>query len=128
MSADEDFRALEMVPGMTPLEIAEALDRTRGSIRRLLFHMVRDGEVRERDRKYYVLARVREVTGNSGNRSSQSVTARPVSGPVNTTGVPDVSAVTTNTAVTAVTANCRKCGRSMDVHGARDPISCRWEE
>lgn len=36
---------LHMSPGLRPLEIAERLGRTPGSIRYLLFKMVRTGEV-----------------------------------------------------------------------------------
>lgn len=59
----EDFRlsrerkqlleAIETMPGMTPAEIADSIGKPRGSARRLLFSMARDGEVRTRDGRYY---------------------------------------------------------------------------
>lgn len=60
----EDFRRskerqeiidlLTVMPGLKPGEIADALDKKPGNVRRLLFSMVRSGEVRLRDGRYFV--------------------------------------------------------------------------
>lgn len=112
----EDFRrsrerqvildTIKEMPGMTPSEIADVVDKSRGSVRKLLFSMVRDGEVRVREQRYHPQMDQMSTrsNGNSGNSSSQTVTAalpsidRAVTGtvPTNTsaTNIPVVSAVT----------------------------------
>ncbi len=79
-----------MSPGMKPLEIADTLDKPRGSIRKMLFGMVHSSQIRLRDGGYYPVTAAVSPHGNSGNR---------------VTGTPqDVTAVPTATAVTPVTA------------------------
>jgi hypothetical protein len=121
---------VDTLPGLRPAEIADALAKPRGAVRRLLFNMVRDGEIRVRDSRYYTI-------GNSGNtpntglipsqkvlpQAPKTVTAgeHPYGSPNrtlpldSTIGTP-VTAVTTGTSVTAGTAVrsgtalCFECG------------------
>jgi hypothetical protein len=99
----EDFRltrerqqvldTIAIMPGCVPIDIAHALNKTPGSIRKLLFSMVRDGEVRVRDGKYYPCG-----NGNGGNAELKSVTAPPaavtLTTPVTSTAVLGVTGVT----------------------------------
>lgn len=136
--------SVDTMPGMSPAEIADATGRPRGAVRRLLFNMVRDGEIRVRDSRYYTI-------GNSGNtpntppiQSQKAVTAAfktvaggehpSVSGnrtlaqdSTTVTAVRPVTAVTAVRPVTARAQKCRWCGRPKDAHPANDPVGCKWE-
>jgi 5S rRNA maturation endonuclease (ribonuclease M5) len=147
----EDFRrsserqaildTVEAMPGSAPRDIADALGKTPGSVRYLLFQMVRDAEVRFRNGVYYSTAndpnslpraRARETNANSANVSSQIVRGSPDTSTKTLTGsvrgVSANSAVISNSAVSADVEKwvCRACGRDKDTHGPQDPIACQW--
>jgi len=60
----EVLNVIAQMPGLKPSEIAAALGKTSGPIRRLLFKMVRDEEVRLRDERYW-------PAGNSGHSGNE---------------------------------------------------------
>lgn len=123
--------AIQAMPGMRPIELADALGKSRNAVRQLLFNMTRGQEIRVRDGKYWPGA-IRN-NDNSDNRQSQT-TETPITDPV--TAVTDVSPITPVIAVIAdgptrairddPATVCRRCGRSAETHGIDDPISCRW--
>lgn len=130
----EDFRrskerqllvdAVNTMPGMKPAELSDAVGKSRGSVRYLLFRLVQDGELRVRDGGYY--PGLMSLTGSSTT-------------PPNTANSPNLLQ-TANTSVradstdspirpvSAVSGLCKNCGREWEVHGARDPISCQWKD
>lgn len=77
-------------PGMKPADVADALGKPRGSVRKMLFEMVHSAQIRLRDGGYYP---VTHTHGNSGNR----VTGTPQA-------ITHVSHATPVPAVTPVTA------------------------
>jgi len=126
--------AIDTMPGMTPSELADAMGKSRSGIRRLLFNMVRDGDIRTRDGHYFssFLANTAS-SANSGNTQitqnrrilGNAVTA-PVLPPVRP--VRPVRPVDDVRGIAAVRGLCKRCGRDWETHGARDPISCQWAD
>ncbi len=111
---------LAQVPGMSPTEIAAALGKTAGSVRYLLFAMVQDGDVRNRDGKYYpglaatnlLVPSKSPNTTNAANTPSSPTPLHPASAVVEAvaapvSGVRAVSGVSDNS---DVRADCRVCG------------------
>lgn len=62
---------LQDEPGTSPKDIAEALEKTGGAIRKLLGDMVRDGQVRNTERgKYYAKDSNKGNSSNNGNNGN----------------------------------------------------------
>ena len=101
--------AVTALPGMKPGDIAAAIGKPVGNVRRLLFSMTNDGQVRWRDGTYWPILDTIGNVGNAGNDgtanhegTSPAGTVTPFRSPVTA-----VTAVTHITAVTAVTADDR---------------------
>lgn len=92
--------ALHAVPGMAPAEIAAALGKPVGNVRNLLFHMVRDGEIRLREGRYY------STNANVANALTQPVS--PISTVSSISPVSDVSAKGQKPVI-----SCRVCGNEL---------------
>jgi hypothetical protein len=72
--------ALAALPGSGPTELAGALGKSTGSVRYLLFQMVRSGEVRSRDGKYWPTSTI-SPNANTPNAPSQ-MARQPLTPPV----------------------------------------------
>jgi hypothetical protein len=70
----EILDVVKTMPGMTPTEIANATQRKLGTVKYLLFVMVRDEEIRNRDGHYYLL----DTTPNPPNPPSPLTSAQPL--------------------------------------------------
>ncbi len=105
--------AVRAIPGMGPSEIANAIQKKPGAVRYLLFAMVRDAEIRNRDGHYYLL----DTTPNTPNTpNTPALTNTPTDPALSLTPVRAVSDVSPVSAlgVLGVDANApehRLCGR-----------------
>ncbi len=129
LGAAEDFRrsrerqaildAVRAMPGMSPSDIANAIQKKPGAVRYLLFAMVRDAEVRNRDGKYFVL----DTTPNTPNTNNANSLPVP---PLSLTRVSADSAVSPNSGVRGVRGGdevldkppvmCSVCGNELWPH------------
>jgi hypothetical protein len=65
--------AVKTMPGLKPVELADATGKSRGSVRYLLFRLVQDGELRVRDGGYYPgLLVATQATANSFSGTTNS--------------------------------------------------------
>jgi len=98
----EILGVLRAVPGMNPNEIASALGKSSGAVRQRLFQMVRDGQVRCRENKYFA-DDAYQTPHNSHNAITPPVTP-----------VTDVMAVSPVTSVSARDrVHCRVCKKPL---------------
>ncbi len=80
---------------MTPKEIAEALNRKDGAVRKMLFDMTRDGQVKNEGSGRYSLPSKFSNNGNGGNYISNGTQAMPLFDTEDeVTGVTDVTELT----------------------------------
>lgn len=164
LGAAEDYRrskerraileVIASVPGMPAGEIADAVQKTRGSVRYLLFVMVRDGEVRNRDGKYFP-SNSRAGKSTTDNYSSNTAVGQYAEGakdarhararsttPISpNTDIPNSNTDTLSTNRSLSTNSpyssssgvrgggvCKKCGRGPETHGEQDLAQCSWDE
>lgn len=117
----ELLAAVSAMPGMKPAELADGLGKTRGSVRYLLFKLVREGKVRVKvDGTYHpgVVIQAEEgrqqhSTANTANTPSSPTNANTPAPPVSA-----VSGVSTDSGVSGVSGAAQK---------PRKCIECGWE-
>jgi AAA domain len=96
--------------GLTPQELARALDEPSGVIRKRLHDMGNDGQVVRQQSGAYTLPCPNPDTSNASNAGNASNTGNGSNAPPVGSGVPDVTPVTGVTTVTA-SEGCRVCGK-----------------